>query len=178
MLGISGGVKLAGSILIVAASLGLAYSIKRELTEHLRLLYEARRILVSLSCEAACSMQPVEILLSRFSGTKEEKLGEILKNIRVRLLAKEYGQGEEIWREEFESGRKKLGFTEEEIEILKGAGTAFFGKSVDENKRQLSLTLERLDFVIEHTRGDLKSRQKVYQTVSIMCGFLLIILLI
>lgn len=178
MLGISGGVKITGCIMIVAASLGLAYTIKRELTEHLRLLYEVRSILVSLSCEAVCSMQPVEILLSRFSGTKEEKLKEILKRIRERLLAREDGRGEEVWCEEFERSKKKLGFTEEEIEILKGAGVAFFGKSLEENKKQLSITLERLDFVIEHTREEQKSKQKVYQTVSVMCGFLLIILLI
>ncbi len=49
---------------------------------------------------------------------------------------------------------------------------------MEENKKQLTLTLERLDFVIEATRGEQKEKQRVYQALSVVCGLMLIILLI
>ena len=74
-----------------------------------------------------------------------------------------------------EKMQKLLG---EEAEILEGAGGAFFGKSVEENRKHLSLSMERLNFLIEEIRKGQKEKQKVYQTVSVMCGVLLIILLL
>lgn len=170
--------KLIGSIIIVMASIGLAYSIKRDLTEHLRFLYEIRRMLVMLSGEADYSMQPMEVLLGNYIKQGNERLHKVCDRIAKRLMEKRDGTGEAVWREEFESCQKELGLNEEETEIIKNAGNAFFGKSMDENRKHLSLTLERLDFVIENTRKEQKEKQKVYQTVSVICGLMLIILLI
>lgn len=170
--------KLLGSILIAAASIGFAFSIRRELTAHLSLLYEIRRLFVDLSNEAGYSMQPVEILLGSFLKPADDRLKRICEEIEDRLAKKNAGTGEAVFCEVFEAHRRELGLNEEEIEILKNAGNAFFGKSMEENRKNLSLVLERLDFIIENTRKEQKEKQKVYQTVSVMCGLMLIILLI
>lgn len=74
--------------------------------------------------------------------------------------------------------QKKLGLTQEEKEIVAGAGSAFFGKSMGENEKSLEHCLERLDYVIDEVRGEQKEKQKVYQTVSVMCGLIVVILLL
>lgn len=61
-------------------------------------------------------------------------------------------------------------------EIFAGAGCAFFGKSMGENEKSLEHYLERLDYVIDQVRGEQKEKQKVYQTVSVMCGLIVILL--
>lgn len=170
--------KLIGSLIIITASVGFAYTIRRDLAEHLRLLYEIRRMLVDISYAARDSMQPVEILLGCFIKTREEHLNAACKEIAERLIEKQEGSGEEVWKTVFGKYKKELGLRGDEAEILEGAGKAFFGKSVEENGKHLALCLERLDFIIENTRGEQKEKQKVYQTVSIMCGLMLIILLI
>ena len=42
--------KIMGSILVFAAAAGMAGTYKRELTDHLALLYALRKLLVDLSC--------------------------------------------------------------------------------------------------------------------------------
>ena len=45
-----------------------------------------------------------------------------------------------------------------------------------ENEKSLEHYLERLDYVINQVRGEQKEKQKVYQTVSVMCGLIVILL--
>lgn len=170
--------KLIGSILIVGASVGMAYSIRREIAAHLKLLYEIRKLFVEISYAACESMQPVEILLGCFIRTRDERLDTVCKEIAERLIEKKEGRGEEVWRNVFRGYRRELGLSAEEAEIVEGAGSAFFGKSVEENRKLLALSLERLDFLIETVRGEQKEKQKVYGTVSVLCGLMLVILLI
>lgn len=170
--------KAAGSIMIVTASVGIAQALRKELTEHLRLLYGFRKLLVDISYAALESMQPVEILLGCFIRTRDERLNRLCKEIAQRLIEKKEGTGEEVWRSVFLKYRKELQLSDEEAEVLESAGSAFFGKSVDENRKHLALVLERLDFLIETARGEQKEKQKVYGTVSVLCGLMLVILLV
>lgn len=170
--------KLLGSLLILTASVGLAYSIKRDMTAHLYLLYEIRKMLIDISYAASESMQPVEILLGCFVRTRDERLNAACGKIAEILMEKQEGDGTKVWRRVFEEYREELGLRGEEAEILEGAGGAFFGKSVEENRKHLSLSMERMDFLIDEIRKGQKEKQKVYQTVSVMCGVLLIILLL
>lgn len=168
--------KAVGSILIVAASVGITQSLRRELTEHLRLLYELRRLLVDIASAAFESMQPVEILLGCFIRTRDERLNGLCAEIADRLMEKQEKNGEEIWRSSFLKYQRALRLKDEETEVIACAGSAFFGKSVDENQKHLALALERLDFLIEAARGEQKEKQKVYGTVSVLCGLMLVIL--
>lgn len=170
--------KLMGSILIVTAAVGIAGNIRRDLAGHLALLYEVRKLLVDLSCAGNGTMQPVEILLGCFVRTQDERLNAICEEIAEHLMEKREGQGEVVWRNAFASGRKELGLRAEEAELIEEAGSAFFGKSMEENRRRLSMTLERLDFLIETTRGEQKEKQRVYGTVSVLGGLMLVILLL
>lgn len=170
--------KLVGGALIGAASVGLALNLGTELKEHLRLLYEIRQMLVDIFQEAQYSLLPMEKILSSGTVLRDGRLADICARLG-NLLAEKNGEGgEALWRQVFHDSRRALGLNEAEAEILENAGKAFFGKNTKENGRNLSLYLERLDYVIEHTRSGQKEKQRVLQTVSILGGFMLIILLI
>lgn len=170
--------KAVGSLVIVAASIGLAQTLRKELHAHMRLLYELRRLLLDIAYAAFASMQPVEILLGCFIQTRDERLNRLCKEMAERLTEKQEERGEDVWRSTVFQYRKELQLSEEEAEVIESAGSAFFGKSVDENRRYLAVVLERLDFLIETARGEQKERQKVYGTVSVLCGLLLVLLLV
>lgn len=170
--------KFAGCALILLASLGGAYSVYLELKGHLELLYELRSLLSNILWEMEYSMQPIENILLYQARTTDERLLHICKEIGTRLLKKEAQSGSEVWRECFASYRQKLKLKEEESEVIEQAGNAYFGKSMEENQKTLSMYLERLDFLIEGERQERREKQKVYQTVCIMSGLVLMILLV
>ena len=73
--------KIMGSILVFAAAAGMAGTYKRELADHLALLYALRKLLVDLSCYGNGTRQPVEVLLGCFVRTPDERLNEICRKI-------------------------------------------------------------------------------------------------
>ena len=170
--------KLVGSMLILIASIGLASSIQNELKQHQERLFELRSLLIKIFWEMNYSLRPVEMVLLYQIETQDECLGIILKEIGECLMKKEAKCGEDIWQEVFHKYRKELGLKAEESEVIEQAGRAFFGKSVEENQKVLSLYQERLDFLMEVEQKERKEKQKVYQTVCIMSGLVLIILLV
>lgn len=170
--------KIAGCMMILVASIGLAVSIRVDLKLHQNRLLELRRLLTEIFWEMTYSMQPVEMVLLYQTDTKDLCLAGILKEIGERLREKEASCGPDIWREVFAERRKELGLKAEEAELIEESGRAFFGKSMEENQKVLSFYQERLDFLIETERKERKEKQKVYQTVCIMSGLIVIILLI
>ena len=170
--------KIVGSVLIILSGVGIAWSIRDELAEHIRLLYEVRKLLLDISYAASSTRQPVEILLGCFIDMKDERLHIICKEIAERLIEKKEGAGEEVWRSVFRDHQKNLRLTREESEVIESAGSAFFGKSMEENRKYLALVLERLDYLIETARGEQKEKQKVYGTISVVCGVMVVILLV
>ena len=170
--------KLLGSILIITASTGMAAALYGEIADHVKRLYELRKLFVDISYAAYESMQPVEILLGCFVRTRDEKINDVCKEIADQLIEKKLGQGDVVWRNVFAAHRKELGLSAEEAEVIEGAGSAFFGKSVDENKKHLAVTLERLDFLIGAKQSGQKEKQRVCGAVSILGGLMIIILLI
>jgi len=170
--------KLIGSVLILIASIGLAYSVQIELKEHQKRLFELRSLLTKIFWEMNYSMRPVEMVLLYQIDTQDEYLNEIIQEIGKCLMKKEAKCGEDIWREVFRKHRRQLGLKTDEGELIEQAGRAFFGKSVEENQKILSLYQEKIDFLMEVERKERKEKQKVYQTVCIMSGLILIILLV
>lgn len=170
--------KLIGCGCILVASFGGAYSIYLELKQHLQMLYELRSLLTNIFWETAYSMQPLEVVLLYQIRTKDERLLHICKEIGTRLLKKEAQNGSLVWQECFRMYRKELGLKEEEGELIEQAGSAYFGKSMEENQKGLAFYLERLDAFIETERKERREKQKVYQTVCIMSGLVLIILFV
>lgn len=164
--------------MIIVASIGLAYSVQVELKQHQNRLFELRSLLTKIFWEMNYSMRPVEMVLLYQIETQDECLTRILKEIGESLMKKEAKCGEDIWKEVFQKYRRELGLKVEESELIEQAGRAFFGKSVEENQKILSLYQDRLDFLIEVERKERKEKQKVYQTVCVMSGLVLIILLV
>ena len=110
--------------------------------------------------------------------TTDERLNEICRKIADCLIEKNEKNGEQVWKRVFEEYRKKLCLTGEESALIGEAGGALFGRSEEENHRRLTLILEQLDDRIKTVRGELGEKQKIYATVSMVMGGMLVILLI
>ena len=164
--------------MILAASAGITISFCAEFKEHLKLLYTIRGMLHDFFYEAEYSLLPMESILRSVRGTKDERLEQLCSGMAERLEGKQGRRGEEIWRESFMEFQKQLGLNQEEFEIIADMGNAFFGKSMEENKQNFTLCMERLEYIIENLRSEQKEKQKICRTIGITCGLMLIILLI
>ena len=170
--------KIVGCSLILIASGGIAYCIQKEMNHHMVLLYELRRLFLDISYEMQYAMMPMEYIFLQKIQCKEPVLEKICREIGTLLEEKQEKDGGSIWSIVFEKPGKELALKGEEFEVLKAAGNIFFGKSMEENKNSLSLFLERWNDLIAVWQKERRDKQKVYQTVTVMCGLMIMILLI
>lgn len=54
--------KVLGSMLILLASVGFGFQIQMDLRNHLRLLYDIRKLLLDIVNETAYTMDPMEVV--------------------------------------------------------------------------------------------------------------------
>ena len=170
--------KLLGCVLVLLASIGYAWQTGRELKEHVKLLYEIRKLLSDIEAEASYTMAPMEVILTEMAGKYPPVLGNICAKTGSLLRKREMGSGSGIWERVVHDAAGELGLTEEEQELFEEAGNAFFGKSLEENEKNYAHYMERLGYVTNPAREERWEKQKVHQTISIMCGLFVILLLL
>ncbi len=169
--------KLLGCCLIGAGSVGGAYGICREVADHFRLLYGFRQLFSQLSEEVRYTRCPMEQLLKNASP-KDERIARLCMELGDNLSGGDTVSAEEAWRSIFLEKKKELHLSENELEILTEVGSAFFGKCLEENESYFTLAMTRFDFLLDELRKGQKERQKVLQSVVLMGGAVLILLLI
>jgi stage III sporulation protein AB len=165
-----------GCFLILFAGCGLAVSVRRELDGHLALLYELRQFFAEIEQLERGSLLPMEHIL-REAG-KKKVLQPLCMQMAAQLEEKGTANGAAVWQAVFLAEGKKLGLTEEERHLAAEAGSAFFGRTVEENRKKLGIYLERIDFRIETVRGEQEQKRKVYQTICVLGSMMLVILFI
>ena len=106
--------KVLGSMLILLASVGFGFQIQMDLKNHLRLLYDIRKLLLDIANETAYTMDSMEVVLEHSIHSRNPHLNEICREMGEGLQRKERGCGQELWQERIEAWQKRLGLSPEE----------------------------------------------------------------
>ena len=71
--------KVLGSMLILLASVGFGFQIQMDLKNHLRLLYDIRKLLFDIANETAYTMDSMEVVLEHSIHSRNPYLNEICR---------------------------------------------------------------------------------------------------
>lgn len=170
--------KLLGTVLIFSGTIGASFWVRQSVEEHMKLLYELRQFLFKLSEDMRYTNQPMAYLLQQKSNSRDERILLLCQELADRLLKGNIVSPQKEWDNIFREKRKEFQLTREEMELISEAGNAFFGKCREENQMYFELLMNRLDFMIEGKRNEQAEKQKVLQTVVLMGGAMLILILI
>ena len=164
--------KTAGIILILFSGTGLGLCKSMELTARLKILEKLAQLLLLLKGEIRCTGATLEdafldaaakmpgeyrLFLKETAGWLQQR-PEIFRECAVRLLPLHRLSEEE--RESFLSLGEKLGYLDREMQVA-----------------QLTLLEEELDYRIKILKSAMPKQQKTYQSMGILGGILLAVLL-
>lgn len=164
--------KLLGSILILVACTGIGFGESRELQYHLEQLEEIKKLFYLLRSEIQYTRAPFAEVFEKISNKTKAPYAEWLLGLCSRLKQKESGSFWNMWIISIAEDLKNSGLKEDEIQELKN-----LGKNL-EYTESLDLYLEQLEYHIKHTRESYRSKRKLCQSMGIMGGIFLIILLL
>lgn len=164
--------KAIGSILIFAACTGIGFSKSQEMQLHLNELEELKKLFYLLRSELQYTRAPFAELFEKIGQKTREPFQTWLLKLCDYLNAKNGGMFWELWSRSIEEELQSSRLTEDELNELKQVGKNL------EYIESLELYIEQLEYNITHTREAYRSKKKLCQSLGIMGGIFLVILLL
>lgn len=170
--------KMIGSILILAASAGGCFSWMNRLKEQERQLLAVKELLVILEKQLEFVRLPIAEVVQDMAGKAGEPFEEPLLEFTEMLMQNQTEDVDQLWREILGEHRKEFFLSREEFEILLDIGRLL--EPVDSKSQIASIELykSRMDDKIQKMWAERGNKQKVYQSVCLLGGLVLIIILL
>ena len=164
--------RIIGSIMVIAACSVMGFQKSRELQQHLTDLEELKKVFVLLRSEFQYTKAPLAEVFLKISKKSEKMYQVWLALLAERLNKLDCGTLQTIWETSVDTCLKDSTLNREELEELCKVGNGLgYIETID-------IYLTRLDISIESTREELKNKKKLYQTIGVMCGVFLVIVLL
>ena len=163
--------KIVGSIMVIIVCSVMGFEKSKELQIHLNELEGLKRIFTILNSELLYTKAPLSELFLKISNKTEGLYQEWLRDLATKLDMCGISTFGELWRNSIRTHFNNTKLTKQEIKELEQVGLGL------QYTDTLNLYLTQLDFDIEDTREELKSKKKMYQTMGVMCGVFLVIVL-
>lgn len=164
--------KLIGSILILASCTGIGFSKSNDMQAHLNELEELKKIFYLLKSELQYTRAPFAEVFEKIGQKTREPFQTWLLDLCNRLKEKRSGMFWDMWCNSIDENLKGSRLKEDELKELKN-----IGKNL-EYIESLDLFIEQMEYGIKNTRESYRTKRKLCQSLGIMGGIFLVILLL
>ncbi len=164
--------KLLGSICIIAACSGIGFSKSQELHRYLKELEELNKLFYLIKSELQYTRAPFAEVFEKISKKLNEPYGTWLSALSRQIIEKTRSSFWEIWCQSIEKNLQKTSLHEDDLKELKNIGRNL------EYAENLDMYIELLEYKIVHTRESNRSKRKLCQSMGVMGGIFLVILLL
>lgn len=164
--------KIVGSMIVIAVCTALGFEKSNELSMHLNALEELKKLFVLLRSEVQYTRAPFAELFLKISRKMDGVYQKWLLRLSKDLEKHEKRTLQEVWKVSVYEYLEESRLTKEELEELCRVGNSLGYLET------IELYINQLDFSIEKAREELKSKKKLYQSMGIMCGIFLVIVLL
>lgn len=164
--------KWIGSILIIVACSGIGISKSQEMQRHLNELDELKKIFYLLRSELQYTRAPFAEVFEKIGKKTKDPFETWLMKLCQRLREKGTGSFWEIWCISITEDLCECCLKEDELEELENVGKNL------EYMESLDLYIEQMEYRIKNIREVYRSKRKLCQSMGIMGGIFLVILLL
>ena len=158
--------------MIIAASSGIGFAKSNDLQSHLDQLEEIQKLFYLLRSELQYIRAPFAEMFEKIGKKTKDPYGTWLLNLSERLQRKGTGSFWDIWCLSITDNLKVSQLKEDELEELKNVGKNL------EYIESLDLFIEQMEYRIKNTKEAYRSKRKLCQSMGIMGGIFLVILLL
>lgn len=170
--------KITGSIFIIVACAGYGFSRGREYKTHVDELEELRRIAMMFATETSYSKLPIAELSSRISRKVKEPFRSWLIGLSLELKKEKQEPLMRVWKKEAERLLEGLSLTEEEGDELKNLGVQIGNYNIQMQENAFRWYADMLKEKRGTLMKEVSERQRLCNSLGILAGIFLVILLI
>lgn len=168
--------KLIGIMLIVSGAGGYGTYLCSCLKGHLEQLIQCREIFAQMDAARECLKLPYAQLLRRAAKGKQKIFYEILNEIAGEMEKNNEADVGMLWETTLAKKKRQLLLKEEEMDLFLSLARSLMAEG---NHAKVSeIFFMQLEDKITQAMEEKKEKQKLYGTVSVLGGLLLVILLL
>lgn len=164
--------KAIGCLLVFVSCTGIGFSKSVEMQSHLNELEELKKIFYLLKSEIQYTRAPFVEVFEKIGQKTREPFHTWLLDFCNRLNEKRSGMFWDMWCSSIEDNLKGSKLKEDELNELK-----IVGKNL-EYIESLDLFIEQMEYRIKNTRESYRTKRKLCQSLGMMGGIFLVILLL
>lgn len=170
-------IKLFGIILILCSSSLIGFRLSRELEERILELSEIKKMIIMLRGEIKYGNSVLSEAFLSIGGRMKEPYGAFLLESQESMEQKKGQTFQEIWKEQVEKHLKKTTLSEKDLLRLNQFGEQLGYLDKDMQLSTIELYLEQLEEEINGARENSKKNGRLYQSLGIMGGVLITVLI-
>lgn len=167
--------KLLGSILILAGSFGYGFFKSSAYRNRIRDLVCCKNIGIYLKSQKKYTKLPFDVLLRECAREQNSYFADRLIGIADKMKQQENHNLEKIWKLEFADETGELYLTKKDQDLFAKLGKAILEETGTEEGSRFYFYL--MDKELEQLLREQKNIQKLYQTLSVSVGILLVLVL-
>lgn len=164
--------RFLGSVFIILSCSGLGFEKANELNRHVKQLEELKKIFTMLQSELRYHKISFSELFDIVSQKTDGIFRKWMQTLSENLSGHGNGTFQDIWIQSIEESFQYSGLKKEEIEELKCLGTSLG------YLESIGLYLEQLEIMIQNARNETIHLKKLYQSIGILGGIFLVIILL
>ena len=170
--------KLAGACLILCSAAGIGASYSGDLKRRVRELRVIKQMMYMLQGEIRYAHLPLPEAFTHVSVRLPAPFGLFLSGIADELKKADGRTLSELWKAEEQTYIKKLHLTRTDLEQLETLGEVLGYLDTEMQLAAIRLYLEQLEQSLAEAQEQMGSRQRLYQSLGIAGGVVLVILLL
>lgn len=163
--------KLLGMALLFLGSAGTGALLARGLVKRTELILLIQRLLLALSNDLRYQKTPTIQLLKELS--RDESYEKLRFLGEFRGLTVQTAPISRLWDDALQ---KQTGLQKDELELLRETGKILGSADSESQINALSLQQKKLERILEESLQKQQTQGKLFRSMGVLCGFLLIIL--
>lgn len=170
--------KLIGSLLLVSVTTGLGFIKAENLKDRVKLLEELKRMTMLLQGELRFHRSVLMEIFENVSERLNEPLSGFLKEVSENMDFEKRGNFEDIWSSASENFIKKHPFSKEDRQVFILLGNSLGYLDITMQMECLNHALLQIEEHITQAKEQLQMKGKLYQTMGVSIGMLLVLLIV
>ncbi len=170
--------KLLGAGLILSVCTLYGLQMKQRLFQHVQQLIGCKEVLLMLCGEISYARAPLREAFLHIAAQGKEPFGSFLEDVAARMEQEQQKPLSEIWSSALLGHQDEICFTREEQKLLQSIGENFGYLDVQMQLGHLNLCIQQLEAAIIRSQEELSAKQKLHQSLSVLGGLFLILILL
>lgn len=168
--------KWAGALLCIAATSLIGFDMSRKLQMRSIQIRDLIHSLRLIEAEMAYSQMPLEMIFSAVSQKTREPVATFYATLATQLSGI-VGDFPRLWDKELEALKVSAALQDSELTMMRQFGQSLGQHSFTQQQKQITLTMHHLERELEEANERRKKYEKMWRTLGVLTGLLIVLLL-